>query len=72
MDVTVAKLALLTIPEVAQEMRCGETVVKKLIASGTLRASKVAGKWLIERADMTAYVAAQSNRPKMATRRRLA
>lgn len=68
MDITASKVAYLTIPEVAAQMRCGQWHVKKLIGSGDLRATKPAGKWLIAPADLSAYVDSRSNRPRLRRR----
>lgn len=68
MDITESKLELLTVPEVAERVRCGTRVVVRLIAAGDLRASKVAGKWLVRPEDIEVYVDSQSNRPKLRRR----
>jgi excisionase family DNA binding protein len=63
----------LTVPEVREALRCTREYVIKLInAPGGLRASKVAGRWLIEPDDLAAYVETQANRPKPRQRRRRA
>lgn len=68
MSITGSRLDLLTVPAVAEQLHCGRTVVLALIASGDLRASKIAGKWLVDPADVAAYVDSQSNRPRMRRR----
>jgi excisionase family DNA binding protein len=63
----------LTVPEVAALLRCNDDSVRRLInAPGGIRASKVAGKWLVEEEDLAAYQATRANRPKPRQRRRRA
>jgi excisionase family DNA binding protein len=63
----------LTVPEVAQRLRCSEWAVRKLInAPGGIRAAKVAGRWLVTEDDIEAYRESQANRPKPRQRRRRA
>lgn len=63
----------LTVPEVAQRLRCGEWAVRRLINTpGGIRAAKVAGRWLVTEADLTEYRESQANRPKPRQRRRRA
>jgi excisionase family DNA binding protein len=63
----------LTVPEVADRLRCSQRVVRQLInAPGGIRAAKVAGKWLVSEDDLTAYRESQANRPKPRQRRRRA
>ena len=60
---------LLTVPEVAELLRCAPWTVKGLCASGALVASKVAGRWLISADAVTAYLDQQSNHPTPRRRR---
>lgn len=48
---------LLTLDEVAKELRVGHTTVKKLLAEGKLRRIKIASCTRIARADLEAYLA---------------
>lgn len=48
---------LLTLDEVAKELRVGRTTVKKLIAAGKLRRIKIENCTRIARADLEAYLA---------------
>ena len=54
----------LTLPEVRAQLRCGQTACLRLVHSGQLVASKVAGKWLVSESDLAAYLDATSNRPR--------
>jgi excisionase family DNA binding protein len=59
------------VPEVAARLRCTENTVRKLInAPGGIRASKVAGRWLVDEDDLVAYEESQANRPRPRQRRR--
>ena len=60
----------LTVPEVAERLRCGEWTVKKLCRSGAIEASKVGGKWVATPEAVEDYVASQSNRVQSVQRRR--
>lgn len=63
----------LTVPEVAQRLRCSEWAVRNLVnAPGGIRAAKVAGKWLVTEEDLAEYRESQANRPKPRQRRRRA
>jgi len=63
----------LTVPEVAARLRCKEWAARRLInAPGGIRASKVAGRWLVHEDDLAAYLESQANRPKARQRRRRA
>jgi excisionase family DNA binding protein len=46
---------LLSVSEVAQQLGISSKTVRKLIASGQLRAGKVAGKWRIEQDDLDLF-----------------
>jgi excisionase family DNA binding protein len=58
--------ALLTIPEVAEELRCCVATVYREIAAGTLPTRKIRRKRFVHRADLTAYLEAarQTDRPE--------
>lgn len=61
----------LTVPEVAARLRCGEWTVKRLInAPGGIRASKVAGRWLVAEDDIEDYLDQRANRPARKRRKR--
>jgi excisionase family DNA binding protein len=63
----------LTVPEVADRLRCSQRVVRQLInAPGGIRAAKIAGRWLVTEDDLTAYRESKANRPKPRQRRRRA
>ena len=51
--------ALLTTDEVAGEIRTTPRSVRKLVNTGQLPARKVIGQWLVARADLDAWLAAQ-------------
>lgn len=51
----------LTAPEVSQILRIGVWSVVALCRSGELPATKPGQKWLIDRADLDAYIAAGRN-----------
>lgn len=51
----------LTAPEAAEKLRVGVWQVVALCRSGELRATKPGKKWLIEPADLTAYIDAGRN-----------
>lgn len=61
------------VPEVAARLRCTDNTVRKLINSpGGIRATKVAGRWLVDEDDLSAYEESQANRAKPRQRRRRA
>lgn len=60
----------LTVPEVADELRCSARFVRDEIARGNLPASKVGRQLLIEAHDVQAYVAARTTTPTGARRAR--
>jgi len=51
----------LTAPEVAEVLRVGTFTVIELCRSGALRASKPNKSWLVDPADLRAYLDAHSN-----------
>lgn len=51
----------MTAQEVADRLRCNRWTVAREINRNNLRATKVAGKWLIAPADLEHYVAAGYN-----------
>ena len=64
-------MSRLTVPEVAAELHCNNATVRRLInRPGGLRASKPAGRWLIDSDDLETYIQSQSNQPTPTTRRR--
>lgn len=60
---------LLTVAEVAEQLRCGEWVVKNRLRSGELEGSKPFGKWLVEQEAVDRFLEATRN-GQHATRRR--
>ena len=60
------------VPEVSAQLRCSERAVLRLIASGDLVASKVAGKWLVDIDSISAYLDKTSNRPRRRRQRDMA
>lgn len=63
----------LTVPEVAAKLRCSPWTVKRLInAPQGIRASKIAGRWLVSPEDLQAYRDARANRAKPRKRRQRA
>lgn len=62
-----------TVPEVAEKLRCSPDSIYRLVnAPGGIRASKVAGRWLIADEDLSAYVESRANRARPRPRRRRA
>jgi excisionase family DNA binding protein len=55
------KTAWLTVAEVSDRLRCNPWTVGREIKRNNLRATKVAGKWLIDPADLDRYVKAGFN-----------
>jgi excisionase family DNA binding protein len=53
----------LTCPEVAEVLRIGTFTVIELCRTGALRASKPNKAWLIDPADLRAYLDAHANQP---------
>jgi excisionase family DNA binding protein len=51
----------LNVDEVASELRCARNTVLLEIGRNNLRATKVAGRWLIDPADLDRYVKAGFN-----------
>jgi excisionase family DNA binding protein len=63
----------LTVPQVAAKLVCNPETVRRLINTpGGLRATKPAGKWLIDPADLEAFKESKANRPKTRQRRQRA
>lgn len=60
----------LTIPELAAHLRCGEWAAARLVRTGQIEGSKVAGRWLVTEQAADAYVASQSNQAPSRQRRR--
>lgn len=50
-------LTYLTVPEVAERLRCSDWSVYREIKAGNLLAAKVRGKWLVSDAAVDGYVA---------------
>lgn len=62
-----------TVPEVAEKLRCSLDSIRRLINTpGGIRASKVAGRWLIADEDLTAYLESRANRARPRPRRQRA
>lgn len=53
----------LTAPEVAHILRCGTWQVLQLCRTGALRASKPGKSWLVDPADLRAYLEAHIHQP---------
>jgi excisionase family DNA binding protein len=53
--------ALLFAHEVAENLRCSERFVLDEIRRKNLRATKVAGKWRVDAADLAVYLEAKAN-----------
>lgn len=61
----------LTVPEVADRLRCKPWTVRRLINdTNGLRASFIGGRWLVTEDDLTAYQESQANRAAPVRRRR--
>lgn len=63
---------MLTVPEVAERLRCSEWSVRTVARQGLLRGSLVAGRWLFAEDDVQDYVDSMENRPVARRRRRRA
>lgn len=62
---------LLTVPEVAERLRCSTYTVSAHLRSGDLVGSKPAKRWLVDEADLAAFVAKhRKGTPPPVTRRR--
>ena len=51
----------LTVPEVAEELRCSERFVVDELRAKSLRGLKIGGRWLVEKADLDRYLSARAN-----------
>jgi excisionase family DNA binding protein len=51
-----------TLRQVAAYLRVGRSTIKRLVAQGLLRGSKVEGRWVFLRADVVEYVRQQTKR----------
>lgn len=60
----------LTVPEIAERMRCSEWQAKRICRSGALRATKPNGRWLSTPEWVDEYMAGGENRVQSAARRR--
>lgn len=60
----------MTVPEVADRLRCSAWSVRSLAHSGALRASLVAGRWLFRPEDVEQYLETQANMAPLRRRRR--
>lgn len=62
---------MLTVEDVADQLRCSEWSVYRLIASGELVAAKVAGRWLVSQVALDVYLdqKAQATSPAAASTR---
>jgi excisionase family DNA binding protein len=65
-------MSLLTVNEVALRLRATPRTIRGRIADGTLRATKPAGRWLIDEADLSADLTETESRPTRRRRRRSA
>jgi excisionase family DNA binding protein len=54
---------LLTVPEVAERLRCGRRTVERLIAAGRIRANKVGRRTLVTSFEVEAFIAASRRQP---------
>lgn len=63
---------MLTVPEVAERLRCSEWSVRTVARQGHLRGSLVAGRWLFTDDDVQEYVDSLANRAPERRRRRRA
>lgn len=63
---------MMTVPEVAEHLRCSEWAVRSLAREGALRGSLVSGRWLFTREDIDEYVDSLANRAPARRRRRRA
>lgn len=63
---------LLTLGEAATQLRCTDWYLRRELAAGRLRGSKIGGRWLVTQQAIEAYVADRANvRPApTGTRRR--
>ena len=61
---------LLTVDEVAAQLRCGPWVVKQRLRAGELEGSKPAGKWLVSQESVDAWLEATRNGQHARRRRR--
>jgi len=53
------KAPLLTIPQVRERLNVSERTVRRLIASGKLRAAQIGSGWRVDEGDLEAYSALQ-------------
>ena len=53
-----------TITDAAELLLCSPHSVRRMIGAGQLRASKIAGRWVIESADIDDLVNRQSTKPR--------
>ena len=70
MTSALAQQELRTVADQAQVWRCSNDAVLDAIRAGELRATKIAGRWLIDPADAIAYAEARTNRPSAPKRAR--
>jgi excisionase family DNA binding protein len=57
----------MTLAEVAERLRCSTKTVRRRIASGELRAARIArGVWVIREEDLAAFLAERAHRPREA------
>lgn len=52
---------MLTVPEVAEQLRCSTRFVRDEIRRKNLRASKIGDAWKVAEADLQRYVDAKAN-----------
>lgn len=54
----------LTVTEAAKELGVHRTTVWRLVKSGELVAYRIGGRWLLQRADVVAYIERARNVPR--------
>lgn len=58
---------LLTVPEVAERLKCSDRFVLDELRRKNLRGSKVAASWRVSEVDVDIYIAAHANVRKVRT-----
>jgi len=61
-------MELLTVEDVANELRLCTTTVLRLLRTGKLKGSKFARRWRVPRQDLDAFVQAHRGKPAMKRR----
>jgi excisionase family DNA binding protein len=52
---------LLTLEDVAQVLKCNSQTVRKLVKSGKLKGQLIAGRYIIKREDLEAFIEGKTN-----------